>query len=317
VKIPRELLVGLFVAISIVLVLVGISYLQGRSVIGRSMVMSAVYKDVDGLKSGDKVLLNGYQVGSIKEVVFSAQTREMEVFFDVDKEIQVPVDSKAMIADMDFFGSKCIRLDLGKSSEYAAHKSRIQSGEEAGVMAGMLNEIQPIKVKMDSLLTDLTVISAAVRKTVQDSANRTNRIAKNVEITTANVAQLSQSFKTTLVKVNNLTDSVNHVVQHYAQHPDIKAMLKNSKTFSDTLAATAGTLRRLVQQTEASSQTIKVMLDKVNKGEGSLGMMMNDKALYSNMNRTAADLDSLLIDLRKNPKRYVQFSLIQRKEKKQ
>jgi phospholipid/cholesterol/gamma-HCH transport system substrate-binding protein len=313
----KELIVGAFVLSAIVLLLIGISYLRQQSVLARSEIYHVILTNVEGLTEGDKVLVNGYPVGKVTELKFNPRNGQIAVFFDVNNEIAVPKDTKATLASFDFFGSKCLRLQIGKSQELAHSGDLLIGNVETGMIEEVKNEMLPVKDKIEKVVEDIQVLTSSLKKQFQDSTSHFNNILKNVDATTGNVAVLSQDFRGTVHKINHLTDSLNGMVNMLKSYdPQVKKIMTNAGDFTASMNASTSDLKQLIQNTKSSTDELKILMTKINSGQGTMGQLMNDPKLYNNLTSATKSLDSLLVDLRQHPKRYVQFSLIGRKEKK-
>ena len=314
-KLSRELRIFLFVAAAVGLLIFGIGVLQGRSIFARSFEAHAYYPDIDNLTAGSKVLVNGFQVGQVVSLEYDARQRQVKVVFDIVKDIEVPEDSQVWIADMDFFGSKCIKLQMGRSARMLENGGRLSGGVESGMLAKLGGKMDPLSSRIDSVLADLQVISRAIRLTVQDSANRANRIVRHVEATTAQLGQLTQQFGQTARRVDALTADLQGLVSGVRQSGNVERILGNTARLSDSLAASTARANRVLESARSSTEELKTILVKVNRGDGTLGQALNNRQLYDNLDRTTRSLDSLLVDLKKRPWRYVNFSAFGRKHR--
>lgn len=315
-KIRNEVYVAIFVIASIVMVLVGISYLQGSSIISRSYVLSAIYDNVDGLTIGNKIVVNGYKVGQVRELEFDPETQKTKVYFDVFKKVTIPKDSKAILASFDFFGSKCIRLVSGKSESMASDGDVLTGNVEAGMVESVKDELVPVKNKVEKVVDEIGIISVNLRKQLTDSTGKIKSILENVDATTGNMVAITSDVRGTVRRINVLTDSLNGMMNMLKGYdPQMKRILNNTGDLTQSLNTNSQDIRQIVQNARTTTEELKGLVHKINTGEGSLGQLMNDKRLYENLNAAGASLDSLLVDLKKHPKRYVHFSLFGRKNK--
>lgn len=314
-KISREIRIILFVAAAAAIVIFGIGVLQGRSIFARSFLIHAYFDDVDNLTAGGKVLVNGYQVGQVKSLDYEVDQRRVKVIFDLVKDIPVPVDSRALLADLDFFGSKCIRLQLGRSQQAIESGGRLSGSIEEGMIDKLGGKVDPLASRVDTILVDLQAISRAIRQTVQDSSNRANRILRNVETTTQELSKLTQDFGKTARRVDALAADLQAMASQIKQGGQVERVLNNSAKLSDSLVVTAAKVRQVVEAARGTTEELKTILLKVNQGEGTAGQLLNNRQLYDNLDRSTRNLDSLVVDLKKRPWRYVNFSVFGKKPK--
>lgn len=314
-KYAKELKVGLFGAASIAALLAGVGYLQGSSVFSRAVRLNAVFDDIAGLKSGGFVLLNGFTVGKVHAIEMQPETGKLYVAFDITETDRIPTDSKIVITPTDFFGNKGLTLLLGKASRLAEDGDTLRDSLAVGLVDNLVAQIMPLKNKIEKVVDEVYIITKAARETVQDSASRINRIARNIEGATANVEILTGEFKGAAKRVNALTDSIKYLVSDYRNNPDIKIILKNARVASDTLVAVSTDFRQVVVSTKQSVDNLQAIMATVKRGDGTLGKLLYDPKMYTNLTDASKSLDSLLVDLRKNPKRYVSFSVFGGKKK--
>ncbi len=314
-KLSREFRIFLFIAAAVAILIFGIGVLQGRSIFARSFQVHAYYADVDNLTAGSKVMVNGLQVGQVLSLDYDVDQRQVKVVFDIVKDIRVPDDSQALIADLDFFGSKCIKLALGRSPQAVENGGRLIGGLQSGMLDRLGGKVDPLTARIDSVLVDLQVIARAIRQTVQDSANRTNRIVRNVEATTAELSQLTRQFGQTARRVEALTTELHGLVAGVRQSGQVERILGNTARLTDSLSATTSRANRVLDAARTSTEELKTILYKVNQGEGTLSQALNSRQLYDNLDRTTRNLDSLVVDLKKRPWRYVSFSVFGRRHR--
>lgn len=312
-KYKKEIYVALFVISGIVLLLVGISYLQGRSVLADTVIVHTKYNDVEGLTSGDKVLLNGYQVGQVIELDYQNGDNSIIVSYDIKDEVTVPADSKAELGALDVFGSMCIRIIPGKSGTPVSAGDMLAPLTKKGMIDEAKSAVLPLADDLGAALKDVKALTAEMKAATQDSAGRINNIVKNVEQTSGNLAVVSGQFRGTAARINELTDNINQLVQKYRESDQLDRMLKNSADLTDSLKNTSAELRALVQSTKSSTDEMNQLLTKVNRGDGTLGKLVNDPKIYDNLEKATADLDALLVDIQKNPGRYVNISVFGQK----
>lgn len=314
-KFAKEIKVGIFAVAALLALLSGIGYLQGRSVFANAVRLHAVFKNIDGLKEGGFVFFNGYTIGTVSDIDLRPETGQLLVTFDITETRNIPVDSKIVITPTDLFGNKGMTLFLGKSKQLVANGDTLADSLALGMVENLQTQLMPLKDKIEKVVEEVYIITKAARETVQDSVNRVNRIAKNIEATTANVQKITHDFSSSAQRVNALTDSIKMLVSDYRNNPEIKAILRNTRTVTDSLAASTKDFKQVVVSTKKSVESLQAVMNSLQKGEGTAGKLIYDPKLYSNLTDASKSLDSLLVDLRKNPKRYVHFSLIGRKSK--
>ncbi|MBN2767433.1 MAG: MCE family protein [Paludibacteraceae bacterium] len=290
----REVRVGIMAVVAIFVLYFGLNFLKGVDVFSPVNYYYATYENVGGLVPSAPVYIKGYKVGQVEEVKFDfSKSTSFLVKISVTNDVKVPKGAVVELFDDGLMGGKAIQLKFEPSlTSQQAHDngdtipSQIGGGLMAQLSADIMPKIESVSQQADSLLR-------AVRVVIEGQALQNS--LSSIEKTTADLAVTSSQLKRLMNKdVPEIISDVNVVTA------DLKSVTGNLKKvdFAATFTAINHTIANL-----------NLMTDKINKGEGSLGMLLNDKALYVNLNSTAANADKLLIDLRQSPKRYVHFSL--------
>lgn len=320
-KIPNEAKIGALAIVSAVLLYFGFRYLKGKSLFEKSNKVYAVYGNVDGLGVSNPVFINGLQIGTVSEI------REMDrdisrvlVAITLNKEVNIPANSVASIQSS-ILGSTQVNIKRGDAGSFLKMGDTLVTAATGGMMDEVKKTLNPVLQKVDTALNSLTVILGNVNKVFDDKA-RTNIAATlaNVNGITASLIESSNSLNTLLNTqtgaMAQTLNNVNSITANMARsNGQITNTLQNVEKTTANLAAlnlqeTLGKLQETVDQ-------LKTTISKLNSTEGSIGMLMNDKKLYNNLESTTRSLNTLLDDFRLHPKRYFQFSVFGKKEKGQ
>ncbi|MCH5242577.1 MAG: MCE family protein [Muribaculaceae bacterium] len=294
----KEVIIGLCVAVAILILCFGIEFLKGINVFKPSNFYVAQYENVEGLEIAAPVLIDGYKVGQVREINFNySNPGKIEVLMALNKELHLPVDSKALIGSTLLSGSY-IDIKLGQSSEMLPLGSEIMSGSTPDLMSSISNDVLPavsaMVPKIDSLLV-------SVNNLVSDPSLEVS--IKNIETLTANLSATSQSLNTLMNRqVPGILNGANMAVT-------------NLDTITANLSILSEELNRLpLNQTMENVNGLTANLVKftgnLNNPNSTLGELTQDSELYDKLNRLTADIDSLIIDIKKNPKRYISIKLL-------
>ncbi|PJA08472.1 MAG: hypothetical protein COX70_03605 [Flavobacteriales bacterium CG_4_10_14_0_2_um_filter_32_8] len=304
-KIYKEVKVGFVAIVAIVILIWGYNFLKGTNILFKSKSVYTVYPYIGGLVKSSPVLINGFQVGVVNEIYFKPdQSGNIVVELTItDKDIKIPKNSVANLISLDLLSSKGIGLKLGDSPIELQPGDTIDSYFEQSMLDGVSEQIIPIKEKAEKLM--LSMDSAVVEfKTTMENLNGVLN-----EKNQRNISQAITNLKTTIESFDNLANNFNATL-----NTSIKPTLKTYKNLGDSLAAL--NMRATLDKAQATLDNMSTMLDKINKGEGTMGKLINNDSLYNNLEAVTKDMDLLMIDLKENPKRYVHFSLFGRKDKK-
>lgn len=294
----KEVIIGLCVAVAILILCFGIEFLKGINVFKPSNFYVAQYENVEGLEIAAPVLIDGYKVGQVREINFNYQNPgKIEVLMALNKELHLPVDSKAMIGSTLLSGSY-IDIKLGQSSEMLPLGGEIMSGSTPDLMSSISNDVLPsvsaMVPKIDSLLV-------SVNNLVSDPALAVS--IKNIETLTANLSATSQSLNSLMkYQVPGILNNAGVAVT-------------NLDTITANLTILSQELNRLplnqtIENVNGLTANLVKFTGNLNNPNSTLGELTQDSELYDKLNRLTADIDSLIIDIKKNPKRYISIKLL-------
>ena len=298
-KFSKEIQIALVAVAALLVLFFGLKFLKGMTLFSSDNRYFVKFKDVSGLSMSSPIFANGYRVGVVEDIVFDyANTGEIVATIGIDPKLSVPAGSRAEIAS-DLMGNVKVELVLGDAAQgMVAPGDTITGCQRLGAMgkaADMIPTVQQMLPKLDSIL-------ASVNTLLADPA-----IANSLH----NVDQITADLTRTSHDLSQLTAALNSQMPQMLRNAD--GVLANTnqitKNISDldiatTMASVNTTLRNVEQMTAT-----------LNSKEGTLGLLMRDPSLYTNLNATMMHADSLMIDLKQHPKRYVHFSVFGRKDK--
>lgn len=320
IKLKKEVKVTLVFFVTLLLFIWGVNFLKGSDLFSSNRKFYAVYDNIDGLMVANPVQINGLKVGMVTKIDFlDDNSGKIEVEMTVDNSIGIPKNSVAEIASPDLLGGKVVRLILGTGT-MAENKDRFAGRVQLAMTDKMLAEINPIKLKAESMISSLDTILLSV-KSVFNAQNQQN-LATSFNHIQLTLEHLSSTMETIDYAVsgnkNNISEfiaSLSAITKNIKNNDKkITNIIENFSSISDTLAK--ANFAQTIKSTEKAISDFQVMLDKVNRGEGSLGQLANNDTLYFNLQKSSASLDALLKDLKAHPKRYIHFSVFGKKEKK-
>jgi len=295
----REVKIALVAIAGVVILFFGMNFLKGLTLLSNDTGYKVTFKDITGLSSSTPIYANGFAVGVVTGIQYNYdQKGGIVVTIDLDKNMRVPKGSTAEI-ESDFMGNVKLNLKLAPNSGLFLSPGDVIEGHvrkgALGQVADMVPSIERLLPKIDSILTNVNAILAnpAINQSLDNLQGVTANLQTSSKQLNTLMAGLNQSVPTMVGKANKVLD--------------------NTGTLTANLAAidVDGTMRQ-VNQTLANVQELT---QKLNSNEGSLGLLMRDPTLYNNLNATMKSADSLLINVRQHPKRYVHFSLFGRKDK--
>lgn len=294
----REFKIGVSVIIAILILIYGIDYLKGINVFKPTNYYVAHYENVMGLEVSAPITIDGYKVGVVREINFNYENPgKIEVVLAVDKDLKLPVDSYAEIASTMLSGAY-INIHMGKDKTMIPVGGDIRSETVPDMMASLQNDMLPGLSKVvghvDTLVTNLNTIVSdpALGATIRSL----DGISGNLLLASGGLNNtLNRDIPRVMGNVHHITTGVDTVVNNLML---ISYQLKNLP-LEPTMANVEDVTRNL---SEFSAQ--------LNNRESTLGKLMNDPSLYNQLHRVSADIDSLIIDIKRNPKRYISIKLL-------
>jgi phospholipid/cholesterol/gamma-HCH transport system substrate-binding protein len=320
-KIRKEVKIGFLVLLTIGLGIWGAQYLKGTNLFDDNRRFFAIYDHVDGLSASNPVVINGYKVGQVESINFLEDySGKLIVKFTVtEKNFRLPEDTKAKIISSDLLGSKSIDLNLGTSDVELQNLDTLESSIEASLTEAVNQQIAPLKRKAEELIS--TVDSAII--VVQSIFNKKAR--GDIGASFTSIRNSLEAFEKTMNRVDGLVEqerehiaaifqNVESITKNLARNNErLTQSLENIEAISDSLAG--ANLKQTVNNASFAMEEVAEVMEKINQGQGSLGQLINNDTLYTNLEAAAKDLDQLLLDMRLNPERYVHFSIFGRKKK--
>ena len=289
----KEVKIAIADIIGIVVLFYGLQFLKGLSVMGNDDSYYVRFSDVSGISASTPVYANGYKVGVVENVDFDYTAHNKIVAtVGLNKQMRVPRGSRAEISS-DLLGNIKINLILGDDPINIIAKGDTIPGEsEQGMMSkigALMPAVEAMMPKLDSILTSLNKLLSdpALSQTLHNMEGMTGELNATSKELHHLSASLNREVPNMMQKANNVLDNTEQVTGNLAA-VDVVGM---SASINQTLA------------------NVNEMTRKLNSNEGTLGLLMRDATLYRNLNAVAVDADSLLVDLRYHPKRYVHFSI--------
>lgn len=308
-KLTREIKTALIAIGILVGTIWGYNFLKGKNILSPSSEYFVVYDQIEGIIESGAVYYKGYQVGSITEIMFNSEDPNKFVLRIVlRKDLKIPVGTKVMAKETNLIaGAKDLQLLYSESKEFHTPGDTLQPDYDPG----MLGILEPIQGQLESVVTNLNqtltsinnILSVDMQKDLNASiaslnlmlanlANSTStngslgKSLKNVETITGSLAENSESMGVALVNLENITTDL------------------DSANIDQTLL-----------KLDSTMSSINSIMAKIDNAEGSAGLIVNDSSLYTNLASATASLDSLLVDLKANPNRYVHISVFGGKDK--
>jgi phospholipid/cholesterol/gamma-HCH transport system substrate-binding protein len=318
--VKKEVKIGLVVIIAIGLLVVGLNYLKGVNIFKQPTIYYGVYEKINGLEESNPVIINGYKIGQVKNIeIINDGSGRLLVTMMVDKEVAIPRDSKALLKSGDLLGSMQVHFILGNSSEMAQTGDTLTPDIEGDLVEEVNAQLKPIKVKAESLISSVdsvirvieVILNAESQQNLIESFKGINNAIASLERTSFRVDTLVAEQRERISSIFRNIDNLSGTLSENSEELD--RIIKNFSQISDTLAQ--ADIASTVVNANAALAEIQKITEKIERGEGSLGMLINNPDLYKKLESASNNLDLLVEDIRVNPNRYVQFSVFGRKDR--
>lgn len=295
----KEVKIALVTIVGVVILFFGMNFLKGLNLFSSTDDYFIEFKDISGLSSSSPIYADGYQVGTVKDVIYDyTNTNPTKVVVAIDKAMRIPEGSSAEIVS-DMMGNVKVNLLLANNP-----RSRIMPGQtiRGDVNNGAMGQLSAMIPAVEAMLPKLDSILASVNALLADPA-----LAQTLH----NVETVTQNLTNSSAELNKLMATMNHGVP--TMMTKANRVLDNADVLTANLASLD--LASTKQQVDNTIASVQQLTNRLNSNDGTLGLLMNDPSLYNNLTSTMRDADSLLVNLRQHPKRYVHFSLFGKKDK--
>ena len=295
----KEIQIALVAIVGIVIMYFGLQFLKGLTVFSSDRNYYVKFKDISGLSASSPIYANGYRVGVVEEIIYDYTNQDdIVAVVGLDNQMRLPKGSKAEIAS-DLLGNIKLELVLGPNPvDLLEPGDTIYGGPQKGALAmvsDMVPQIQAMLPKLDSILMNVNMLLSdpALKNSLQNIDHITGNLTSTTNQLHAMASTLNQQLPSMVNNANGMLANANDLTRNL-----------NDLDLAGTMAKVNNTL-----------QNVEQMTAKLNSNVGTLGLLMRDPELYNNLNATMMHADSLMIDLKAHPKRYVHFSVFGKKDK--
>lgn len=302
--ISKETKTGILVVLSLIVVIAGSYFLKGFNLFSSDKSYNCYFDNVQGLIPSATVQVKGMVVGTVSEVVLQGKDK-VKVVIAVNKKVHLPEGTTAALFSPDLMSGKALRLDLGEGTKILDAGATIPAKMELGMLDKVSSQISPVMDNAKLIMLRLDSITASVQSIMSPAAKKNiESSVASLEITMKNFAALSTSLNKESAQLAGIIRNANTITANVANNSkNIDAVMSNLKTTTDKLSK--ADLEKTINKLQSTLDQTSTLLAKINSGEGSLGMLANDKQLYINLSKSMSSLDKLLDDLKAHPSRYI------------
>lgn len=296
----REFIIGICVLVALVILYFGINYLKGINLFKPGNYYTVEYDNIRGLETAAAVTIDGYKVGEVRKIDFNYEHHSaIKVSVALDKKLRVPVDSKAIITTS-LLGTPSIVIIPGKSERMIEPGGMIPSGTEKGMLDAVGQDVMPM---VTTLIPHIDSLVVNLNNTAQNIAYLSGK--QGLENSVDNLEKITGDFSALASALNkSLSSQVPQVMGTAGE------VATNINSITKDLMVVTNQLKQLplngtMQNVNELTGNLNKLSRDLNSGEGTLGKLLKDPSLYYHLNRVTADIDSLINDIKTNPKRYI------------
>jgi phospholipid/cholesterol/gamma-HCH transport system substrate-binding protein len=272
--------------IATLIVIFGILWLGKSNIFVRGLHVSILVNNANGISVGDEVFYSGIKVGTITSTDIAPAGVVLNAKIERIKDI--PVDSKFFITDYSMIGGKILEIEPGKSKQFI-HSGDLVKGSVSPGLGDAITNLTDLSPKIDKLLDNLNNLSG--EKTLNNLNSTFTDLGKSIK----DIRKIiNGDLKSTMKDLSDFT----------SQNKDKLSLL------IDSLGKNSVQLQQFLKKSTSASSKLDELLNRINKGEGSLGKLAQNDSLYDNMNKTIISIDSLINDIKKNPKKYLEIKVL-------
>lgn len=302
-----EIKVGVIMTITFAVFIWLFNYVKGLNILNPIHNYHIVYNEINGLQESNTVFYNGFKVGLVDDIRFlSDHSDRLLVTISLEQKITIPEDSKAVLISADIMGTKAIRIERGSSSHILKYGDTLTGVVEPSLIDEVTGEILPLKEKTEHLVETLDSLAMAINSMINEDFRKDIATStKELKGTLAHLHRTSYALDTMLTGKDN---QVQQMLSGVNRNLDkLEHVMNNLSQMSDSLDA--GEISELVRNLNATLEGTALLMDRINKGEGSLGKLTTNDSLYIAIQNVTMRLDTLVTKITENPKKYIRIKL--------
>lgn len=310
----KLILFGVVIFITFFIIIWGFGYLKGTNIFAKERQYFAVYEQTNGLNIGSPVTFKGIKIGQIKYIDFSDDyATNLIVTFNLEKDFKIPQGSIAEIYNTDLLGTKGLRIISSDQVEFYTPGDTMNSRIEVSIMDDLSEQIGPIKEKTEQLMKSIDSVITIINTLIIQNQDVINASIKNINSTIRNFENVSSQINYLVTnpqgKFNIILSDLQDITTTLKNNEDnLNNAINNFSNISDSLAA--ANLAQTIQQTNNVLTELNLITQKINAGDGTIGQLINNDSLYFNIEDLTNNLNLLIEDIQKNPRKYLRVSVI-------
>lgn len=314
-KFSKEARIGLLVAAALLIFFAGFYFLKGANLFSGENEYYAYFDDVQGLQTSSAVQVKGLTVGRVVAISLNKEDGKVKVQLAVNKKIKVTDGSAIKLASSDLLGTKVLKLEIAAGDKQIVDEATLPAKIEGGLIDNLSGEIAPLIADIRHVVSTLDTVLLGVNNMLNPETRQhlSNSVA-SLDVTLKNFSSLSEKLNNESNQLASVIRNANSITTNLANsNQQITNIMKNADNISNQLANAP--IEQTVKDLQATISQLNGIMNKINNNEGSLGMLVNDKALHNNLAESLKTLNALMADINAHPSRYINVSIFGRKNK--
>lgn len=301
-KVSKELKLGSFAIIVLLLSFFVINYLRGKDVLNKEIELVSSYGNVEGLVPSDPVYIKGYKAGAVYSVKYNPETDLFDVTCSVLKKFRIPVDSRMTIYSRDIMGGKAILIDLGSSQDCVSDGSYLEPASKPDMMASISDSVVPITERLTSAISNIDSVAVSLKGFLNEAnSNKFSRTLANLEYTVSNARKVSEMLEGKSDELESFIDNLAVISDRLGS-----VAVKADSTMTDVMSIASAADSADIAGTVAS---FKTLLDSIQDPDGTIGKLIYDGKVYSSFDQLLKDVDEVVNKIKENPRKFIKISL--------
>jgi len=302
----KEIRTGIIAIFTIVVLIYGINYLKGLNILDKNRIFHAKYDNIDGLLKGSVISLNGFNVGIVSNISLQSDN-SLLVSVKINEDFDVPVNSILKISNQDLMGTKGISVILGNSDLLAKNNDTLIAEIENSLQDEVNKQILPLKNKAEGLISSVDSLMLIFTSVLNTDARK-------------NLASSFKNLDETFILMSESMKELNKLV--VTNEKNISNSIKNFESITGNISDNNESIENILKKMSSISDSVSSkdigdiiknlnnITKKISVGQGNLGLLNSDDQLYRNIEKTTNDISILVEEIKKDPKKYFNFSVL-------
>ncbi len=306
-KITREIKTAILVIASILLFIWGYSFLKGNDILTSDKTYFVEYDNVEGLPPSAPITINGFIVGHIKKISLNNKTGKLLVEMRItNKDFPIAKSSTVNIYEPGVIAGKQLQIVPNLQDTTPAQSGDTLRGANVPGLTALLGEkLEPLQQKLEKVLGDLSVTLTSVNN-ILDKKSQEN-LRGTISELNATMTQFHKASNSLNGILDNNKGKIDNVVANFDKVSSDFSKISNKLEKAE--------LDKAVESLKGTLAKVDNLMATIDSGNGTMGKLVKDEALYNNLAKTSRELELLLQDVRLNPTRYINVSLFGKKNK--